>query len=293
MARPSFRSAGDRCELFVAATVRPMSSQLPVALVTGGSRGIGEVVVRRLAGAGYVVAAAARSAQELASVAAATGATAVVLDVTDAAAVSAAVGRVEAELGPIDLLVNNAGVAGPGALTWQVDPRSWWQVFEVNVLGAFLCCRAVLPAMTARGVGRIVNVSSNAAFFRVDDAPPTGIGSAYMASKAALVRFTEAVASEVAGSGVSAFSISPGTVKTGMTREVFAEEWDDEQFWASPELTADLVEFLGTGALDALSGRYLHARNDRWRLFAEQTDQIRADDLLALRLRQHDGGGRS
>ena len=265
-----------------------MSSQPQVALVTGASRGIGEVVAGRLAAAGYTVAAAARSGPALERVAAATGATAVVLDVTDPAAVAAAVARVEGELGPIGLLVNNAGVGGPGGPTWQVDPPSWWRVFEVNVLGAFLCCRAVLPAMTERGFGRVVNVASNAAFFRLDDFPLTGIGSAYMASKAALVRFTEAVASEVADFGVSAFTISPGTVKTDMTVELFADEWADDELWASPELTADLVEYLGTGALDALSGRYLHARDDAWRLFAERAGQILADDMQALRLRRHE-----
>jgi NAD(P)-dependent dehydrogenase (short-subunit alcohol dehydrogenase family) len=262
-----------------------MSSEPQVALVTGASRGIGQVVVRRLAGAGYRVAAVARSAEPLASVCAETGATPVVLDVTDAEAVGAAMARVEAEIGPVALLVNNAGVSGPSLLSWEMEPAQWWQVFEVNVLGAFLCSRAVLPAMAARGAGRIVNVSSNAAFFRVDASPFTGIRSAYMASKAALVRFTDALAAEAAGFGVKAFAISPGTVKTDMTAQVFADEWDDEDLWSSPELTADLVEYLGTGALDAPSGRYLHSRNDDWRSFAERAPQILADDLLAMRLR--------
>ena len=128
-------------------------------------------------------------------------------------------------------------------------------------------------------------MSSNAAFFRVDGEPFSGIGSAYMASKAALVRLTDALAAEAAPFGVQAFVISPGTVRTGMTAELFADEWEDEDLWSSPELTADLIEYLGTGALDALSGRYLHAANDDWRAFAERVPQILQQDLLALRLR--------
>jgi NAD(P)-dependent dehydrogenase (short-subunit alcohol dehydrogenase family) len=262
-----------------------VSDDWPVALVTGASRGIGRVIAGRLAAAGYRVAAAARSVDELGQVAAETGARPVQLDVTDTGAVEAAVATIEAELGPIAMLVNNAGVAGPNRLSWDIEPAQWWPVFEVNVLGTFLCSRAVLPGMVARGSGRIVNVSSNAAFFRVDGEPFAGISSAYMASKAALVRFTDALAAEAAPFGVRAFAISPGTVRTGMTAELFADEWEDEDVWSSPELTADLVEYLGAGALDALCGRYLDAANDDWRAFAERVPQILERDLLALRLR--------
>src|SRR5262245_16529422 len=108
-----------------------------VALVTGAGRGIGETVAARLAADEWRVAIAARSVDDLDRVAAATGALAVPLDVTDADAVDAAVARVEAELGPVALLVNNAGVSGAGGRTWEKDPAAWWRVFEVNVLGAF------------------------------------------------------------------------------------------------------------------------------------------------------------
>ena len=262
-----------------------MPSEPPVALVTGGGRGIGRVVVTRLAAAGYRVAAAARSADQLAALAAETGATPLPLDVTDAVAVAAAVRRIEDEFGPIRLLVNNAGISGPNRLSWDIEPRQWWAVFEVNVMGTFNCCRSVLPPMVARGAGRIVNVSSNAAFFRVDDEPFGGINSAYMASKAAVVRFTDALAAEAAPFGVRAFTISPGMVKTDMTTELFADEWDDPDLWSSAELTADLIEYLDTGALDALSGRYVHAANDNWRELAGRVTQVVEQDLLALRMR--------
>ena len=282
----SARDIDTPADLALAASVGPVSSQPRVALVTGAGRGIGRIVTERLASLGYRVAAAARSVDELADLAAETGALAVPLDVRDAAAVAEAVAKVESELGPIQLLVNNAGIAGARQVSWEVGVDDWWSVFEVNMLGVFLCSRAVLPSMVAARSGRVLNVSSNAAFFRVDEEPFMGISSAYMASKAALIRYTDALAAELAPHGVKAFAISPGTVKTDMSSGLFADVWDDPDFWAAPELTADLIEFIETGALDRLSGRYLHARNDDWRGFADRVPELLAEDLLALRIRE-------
>ena len=254
----------------------------PTALVTGAGRGIGAEIARKLVSDGWSVAIVARTQQALAEVAAETGALPFVLDVTDAAAV----GRVAAEVGRIDLLVNNAGTGGVGGATWTKDAAAWWRVVEVNLLGPFLCSRAVLPGMCERGNGRIVNVSSNAAFFRLDPDWDASIDSAYQASKAALVRLTEALAAEARAFGVSVFAISPGMVKTEMTERVFADIWDDESVWAPPELTAELVAFLASGALDALSGRYIHAAADDWKSMPGSAEEILAEDLHALRLRR-------
>jgi 3-oxoacyl-[acyl-carrier protein] reductase len=254
-----------------------------VAVVTGAGRGIGRVVAERLAASGFRVAAVGRSAEPLAELSAASGAFAVELDVSDAPAVARAWARIESEVGVPTLLVNNAGLGGVSKQSWEQEPADWWRVFEVNVLGAYLVSRAALPSMLAGGAGRIVNVSSNAAFFPA--AGDTGISSAYMASKAALIRFTEALAGEVAGSGVTVLAISPGTVKTDMAAAIFAEEWDDPDFWSPPELTADLVEFVATGALDALSGRYVHAANDDWRALASRPAEVLQNDWNALRVR--------
>jgi 3-oxoacyl-[acyl-carrier protein] reductase len=263
-----------------------VSTDQRVALVTGAGRGIGRFVATRLAASGYRVSVAARTADQLAEVAAETGALPIELDVTGGAAVTAAVARVEAELGPVTLLVNNAGIAGPNKVSWEIPAATWWSVFEVNVLGAFLCSQAVLPGMVAAGAGRIVNLSSNAAFFRVDEEPFCGINSAYMSSKVALARFSDALAAEARPHGVTVFAISPGTVKSDMSAGIFAAEWDDPEFpWSPPDLTADLVEFIDTGALDALSGRYLHAANDDWRGFADRIAELLADDLHVVRLR--------
>jgi len=170
-----------------------MSTTNRVALVTGASQGIGRVVTTALGAAGFRVAAAARSVDQLHELEAQTGALAVPLDVTDPLAVTAAVARVESELGPIDLLVNNAGISGESGTSWEVDPDEWWKVIEVNVLGPFLCSRAVMPAMVKRGAGRIVNVSSNAAFFQLNDEFAGVMSSAYGArspSRPALSRPT-------------------------------------------------------------------------------------------------------
>jgi NAD(P)-dependent dehydrogenase (short-subunit alcohol dehydrogenase family) len=156
---------------------------------------------------------------------------------------------------------------------------------EVNVLSAFLCSRTVLPGMCERGSGRIVNVASNAAFFAIGDDWDARIDSAYLASKAALVRLTEALAAEAGKHGVRVFTISPGMVKTSMTETVFADLWDDSDVWTPPEETADLVAFIGSGALDRLSGRYIHVRSDDWKSMPEQAEAIRANDLNAVRLR--------
>lgn len=253
-----------------------------VAVVTGATRGIGRVVTDRLVARGYQVAAVATTADRLAAV---PGVLPVAVDVADAPAVEVAAARIAAELGPVDLLVNNAGISGNGR-SWEVPVESWWRVFEVNVLGTYAWCHAVLPSMLERGSGRIVNVASNAAFYAVEPGDP--ISAAYQASKAAVVRFTEALAGELGQSGVHVFVVSPGTVKTDMTAELFADHLDDEELWTPPERVADLIEALDSGRLDALAGRYLHARNDHWETYGDRAEEILAQDLNVVRLRTID-----
>ena len=134
-------------------------------------------------------------------------------------------------------------------------------------------------------------MSSNAAFFRATDDFAGVISSAYMASKAAVIRFTEALAAEARPAGVRVFAISPGTVKTEMTAETFADQWDDADLWSPPELAADLIAFIASGALDALSGRYIHAAADDWRALAGHGAAILEHDLLSMRLRSATGSG--
>jgi len=244
-----------------------------VALVTGGGRGIGENVARALAEDGWSVVVAARTSAEVERVAGEIGGRAIELDVSSRESVERTIG----ELGAVDLLVNNAGVAGETTSFLEEEPDAWWRVFEVNVRGPFLCCRAIVPGMIERGGGRIVNVSSGAAYL------PAGYSStAYGPSKAALHRFSELLAFQLAPRNVFVFSISPGLVRTAMTEGHFA----DDAPWTPPECAPNLVRSLATGRYDALAGRYLHAEHDDLDELLGRIDDVRERDLNAIRLRR-------
>ena len=176
--------------------------------------------------------------------------------------------------GPIDLLVANAGVA-LWEDSWETDPDEWWHVFEVNVLGAYLACRLALPGMIERGGGRIVITGSGASHL------PGMTSGAYSASKAAVGRFGEVLAAQVAEHGLKVFVISPGLVRTEMT-----DRFSDDAPWTPPELAPKLVLELASGRFDALSGRYLHAEHDPIDELEARIPQILAEDLNAIRLRR-------
>jgi len=243
--------------------------------VTGGGRGIGANIARELAGAGARVAVAARSHEQVEEVAGEVDGLALELDVTDRSAVERAIAEVERELGPLDLLAANAGtmLSEPEG-GWVTDPDDWWRVFEVNVLGVYLCCRAVIPGMLERGRGRIVITGSGAAYL-----PGTG-GTAYSASKAAVWRFGEVLAHQLDGR-IPVFVISPGLVKTEMTKRA-----PDDAPWTPPELAPRLVRALASGRADALAGRYIHAEHDDIDDLIARADEIESEDLNAIRLRR-------
>ena len=162
-----------------------------VALVTGGGRGIGAGIARELAEGGMRVAVSGRTRARIEHVAAEIGGLALEGDVSRRGDAEGWVRRVEEELGPVDLLVNNAGIESGRGLLWEQDVDDWWHVFEVNVLGAMLACRAVLPSMVERGAGRIVNLGSGGSYLPVE-AGTIALGTAYGPSKAALGRLTPA-----------------------------------------------------------------------------------------------------
>jgi len=245
-----------------------------VALVTGGGRGIGRNTAIELAGAGMKVAVSARSKDEIQDVASEVGGVAIQCDVSDRAQVEAMVAETAEKLGPVDLLVANAGMAPDEDTAWEMEPSDWWRTFEVNVLGVYLCNRAVIPGMLERGRGRIVNVASGAAYL------PGSSGTSYGASKAAVHRFSETLANQLEGR-IPVFSISPGLVRTSLT-----DEFGDNAPWTPPELAPQLVRALASGQLDALSGRYLHAEHDDLNDLARRADEIVENDLNAIRLRR-------
>ena len=255
---------------------RDRELEAQVALVTGGGRGIGRRVALELAAAGARVAVTARTREEVEATAAAIDGLPVDSDLSDRASVERLVARVERELGPIALLVNNAGIGLSEDAAWELDPGEWWHVFEVNILGVYLCCRAVIPGMIEREQGRIVNMGSGAAYL------PGSTSTAYSASKAALWRFGETLALQLAPYRIPVFTISPGLVRTAMTEDTFPADAP----WTPPELAPRLVRALASGRADALSGRYIHAEHDDVDDLVRRADEIIANDLNAIRLRR-------
>ena len=154
----------------------------------------------------------------------------------------------------------------------------WWHVFEVNVLGLYMCTRVFGEWMVERGGGRIVNVASGSAYLPPGDDPRS---TAYPASKAAVHRFSEVLAAALAPKNVFVFSISPGLVRTAMT-----ERFGEDLPWTPPECAPRLVHALATGEFDRLAGRYLHAEHDPPEKLPERIDAILAEDLNAIRLRR-------
>jgi NAD(P)-dependent dehydrogenase (short-subunit alcohol dehydrogenase family) len=266
-----------------------------VAIVTGGGRGIGRAMAVALAQADAAVAVVARTADQLAETVALVeeaGGRAVAFpaDVTDRVAIEGVVTQVEGQLGPVDLLINNAGAGGPAGPLWKTDPEAWWRCVEVNLRGPFLCSRAVLPGMVARRRGRIITTASGAGLGLWPYAAP------YTVSKCAAIRFSENLAAEVAGHGIRTFSIHPGAVRTAML-EAYAGSPEDEKWFGGwfgkiladgrdvpPEHAANLVVFLASGRADALSGCYISAGDDVADM-VRRAEEIQQDALYTLRLR--------
>jgi len=245
-----------------------------IALVTGGGRGIGANIARELRAGGARIALAARTSEQIEEVAFDIDAYPVVTDVSKQDSVEVMVRAVESNLGPIDLLCANAGIASRDERAWESDPDEWWRTFEVNVLGVYLCCRAVIPGMLSRGRGRIVITGSGAAYL------PGSSNTAYSASKAAVWRFGEVLARQLEGR-IPVFIFSPGLVQTQMT------SWaPDDAPWTPAHLAPRLVRVLASGRADALAGRYIHAEHDDIEDLISRADEIRENDLNAIRLQR-------
>ena len=267
-----------------------MKLQAKVVLITGGGRGIGRTLAEMLANSSAAVAVMGRDLDSLSDTvsmieSAGGRALAVRGDVLNRDDICAAVDEVEASLGPIDVLINNAGVGGAGGPLWQTDSDEWWWVQEVNVRGPYLMMHAVLGGMVERGSGCIINMGSYQGIF------PSPNSSAYATSKAALLRLTDSTAGEVADKGVSVFCISPGFVDTDMTRDLEAKllevnpefEGFDESYKFPPEACGALCVRLASGEADALTGRMIHVRDDLDAMIAA-AKSIVEEDRYALRL---------
>ena len=266
-----------------------------VAIVTGGSRGIGLAIAQALGAEGAKVAIASRTQRELDGAVAGLGAAGVTAlakatDVAKLAEVEALVAAVLGAWGRVDVLVNVAGVVGAIGRLDECDPAEWRAAFEVNVFGAMNASRAVLPTMRRQRSGKIVNLAGG------------GVGgpgvmprwSAYTASKAAVVQLTESLAREVTEDGVQVNAIAPGAVVTEMTAGVVAAGPEKagkalyeqtlkqrQSGGESPDLAAKLVVWLASDASGALTGKMLSAKWDK----VEGLDAATANrsSLFALR----------
>lgn len=241
-----------------------------VAVITGGAKGVGRLFAEQLVQAGAAVAIVGRNRALLDATAEDLrhgGATVVpfVADVTDRAASRGAIAAVHDVLGPIDVLVNNAGVANLGRVI-DVDLDFWWQAFEIHVKATMAWCQDVLPQMIERRSGRIINVTSTAAVWTIPG------GSAYTASKAGLSAFTRVLNAELHGTGVLAFAIAP-RLRSDMTDHIqaspavpsgfraAASQQTDEQREAQRRNTVALFRRIVAGALDDHAGEHLESES--------------------------------
>lgn len=236
------------------------------ALVTGGSRGIGEAAAHALAAEGVAVVVAARSKAQVERVVQAIRegggkAEAVVCDVSRYADVEAAVERCRSAFGRLDILLNNAGIIEPIAHLTKSDPAAWDEVVDINLKGVYHGMRAAAPIMEAAGRGVIINISSGAAVSALEG------WSHYCATKAAVLSLTRCGHKELAGQGVRVVGLSPGTVATDMQRAIKSSGVNpvsqlDWEAHIPPEWVGRAVAWLATAEATDFDGTDLSLRDE-------------------------------
>lgn len=263
-----------------------------LALITGGGRGIGEAIANRFAAEGARLALGARSKDELERVATSCRAAGAdcsihVVDVS----IREQVEQVVAKVGPIDVLVNCAGMYGPIGPFVDNDMDEWERGLRVNLMGTVYACQAVIPGMVERGRGSIINLSGGGA------TTPLPNLSLYAVSKAAVARLTDTLAAELAGSGVRVNAIAPGAIDTRLQDEVLAageragplfgrmrKMRDTGQGATKPDVPARLALFLASDASSGLTGKLISAPHDPWETWdASRIESINGSSWYTIR----------
>jgi NAD(P)-dependent dehydrogenase (short-subunit alcohol dehydrogenase family) len=264
-------------------------------LITGGSKGLGEHLVRRFWLEGNSLVAVARNHVDIQAVfdelpkCSGQSAIPLVCDLADPAKVAALVDAIKATIPHLDVLVNNAAMQGPIGPLYENDISAWQRTLQVNLLAPVALCQGLIPLMRRPSGASIINLSGGGA------TGPRANFSAYATAKAGLVRFSETVADELNGVGIRVNCISPGAMKTAMLKEVLAKSDAAgrreaslasevfEKGGASMDRVADLALFLASDASKGISGKVISAQWDRWEDWPRHIDELRRSDAYTLR----------